>query len=67
MLLKEKVAVIYGAGGAVGALSRRLLPKKEPGSFYPAAQSPRLRRLREGLRRMAELRKQLRSTPLTRL
>src|SRR5258707_15216097 len=39
----------------------------EQKSFYPVAQPPRLRRLREGLRRMAKLRKPLRSTPSMRL
>src|SRR5579859_5997391 len=60
MLLKDKVAVIYGAGGAVGSVVAAAFAKEGEESFYLVAQPPMLRRSREGLRRTAELRKPLR-------
>jgi len=47
MMLNNKVAVIYGAGGAIGGAIARTLRVREPGSSSPGAighrskQSPR--------------------------
>jgi hypothetical protein len=32
MMLKDKVAVIYGAGGAIGVASRQVVEKPSPSS-----------------------------------
>ena len=37
MMLKDKVAVIYGAGGAIGGAVARAFAARAPGSFSPGA------------------------------
>jgi NAD(P)-dependent dehydrogenase (short-subunit alcohol dehydrogenase family) len=37
MMLKDKVAVIYGAGGAVGGAVARAFAREGPTSFSPGA------------------------------
>jgi hypothetical protein len=41
MTLKNKVAVIYGAGGAVGGAVARAFAREGPGFFSPSASWPR--------------------------
>jgi NAD(P)-dependent dehydrogenase (short-subunit alcohol dehydrogenase family) len=54
MMLKNKAAVIYGAGGAVGSAVARALRAKGPSFFLPGArrscrQGCRFRRIRRGV------------------